>query len=295
MENNLKIQLSNEIIKEMPRLANIHSFKGYLQKKDREDLSFEPIDILYFTEHLKGLRTFTQNTIYDYIVAVRSYCNVHFTRNPDPVTEVQFANLFRKLRVNRPYTVLQPDDIFSPDEINTLISTTKSMKAKAFILGLYFTIARIQEAVEIKLSHCKILDNEVTEIRILHGKGNRERTVGIPTEIFNEIKRIFNSKIYLFESEPGRHYNPRTIGMHLRDLGKKIGKRLTPHLLRHSAITFLIEQKVDLTTISKLVGTSIPVLLKTYNHPKVDKKYILSILRKDIYENPFRRRKSDQS
>jgi integrase len=291
MENNLKIQLSTEIIKEMPRLANIHSFKAYLQKKERTDLSFEPIDVLYFTEYLKGLRKFTQNTIYDYIVAVRSYCNVHFTRNPDPVTEVQFGNLFRKLRVNRPYTVLQPDDVFNPDEINKLIDIADNVKTKAFILGLFFTIARIQEAVEIKLSHCKVLDEDVTEIRILHGKGNRERTVGIPTEIFNEIKRIFNSRIYLFESETGKHYNPRTIGGHLRDLGNKYGKRLTPHLLRHSGVTFLIQQKVDLTTISKLVGTSIPVLLKTYNHPKVDKKEILSILKKDIKSNPFRRKR----
>lgn len=288
METINTINLNENIIEQLPHFKGIHSFRKFLEKKESPNLEFAPIDVLYFFENLKSLKKYKQNTIYYYFTTVRTYCNAHFVHSPNPQLELQFESLFKKIKITRPYTVLEPDDIYFKHEIDGILKIC-TPKQKAFILTLFLSICRITELINIRLKDCRVIDSELTEITIQHGKGNRTRVTLIPTELYNDIIKIFDSKTFLFESKSFTKYHPRTIGAQLRELGAKFGKRLTPHLLRHSAITFLIDNHVDLSVISKLVGTSITVLLKTYNHPKFDKKAIVLLMKADI-QNTFKRK-----
>ena len=103
------------------------------------------------------------------------------------------------------------------------------------------------------------IDNANLTLRII-GKGNKERRVPLPQSVLDTLRRMWkthhNSR-WLFPNRAGTRpvtYDvlARTLAAAARAAG--IRRRVTPHMLRHSYATRLLENGVDLRTIQILLG-----------------------------------------
>ena len=122
-----------------------------------------------------------------------------------------------------------------------------------------------------KISNCKNFGNE-TLIEII-GKGSKERTLRISTNLYNEIKNEFNGKIFLFEnprSKSNKFSRQYVLKLYLRL--KRIQKKpFSPHKLRHSRATNLLKSGETLSGVSALLGHSNKsTTTKFYDHTEIE-------------------------
>ncbi|MDF1583618.1 MAG: tyrosine-type recombinase/integrase [Methyloprofundus sp.] len=130
---------------------------------------------------------------------------------------------------------------------------------------------RISEALGLKISDIRVVDGVAKSVRVI-GKGNKERQVPLP-EAFG---RVFSVSIadksrdeYLFAKKSGG----KPVGQHaarayLKKLVDKAGinKKVTPHKLRHTYATRLLEKDVQLIDIQALLGHESIATTQIYTH-----------------------------
>ena len=140
---------------------------------------------------------------------------------------------------------------------------------------LYATGIRVSELCGIDISD---VDHTRNVVKVL-GKGNRERVVpfGIPAagavqDWITLRSQIAVDKFALFVGVRGARIDPRAV----RTLVNRVtlattGQRLSPHALRHSAATHVLEGGADLRVVQELLGHSSMSTTQRYTHVSVDR------------------------
>ena len=135
---------------------------------------------------------------------------------------------------------------------------------KNVVLGRHFDIKllygcglRVSEIVNLKKEDVNF-DECLIKVRL--SKGKKDRFVKIPDSISKELIsycELLDNK-FLFESNRGGKLTTKTIQMIIKNACRKSGikKKISPHSLRHSFATHLLEQGTDLRIIQKLLGHS---------------------------------------
>lgn len=159
---------------------------------------------------------------------------------------------------------------------------------------LYGTGVRVGELVSIKVSD---IDLGRRTILIL-GKGNKERFVTYG-EYCEDILKLYlsdgylklniNKSDYLFLNNKGANLTERGVRYILDQLIKKtsINKNISPHMIRHSFATHLLNEGCELTTVQKLLGHESIKATQIYTHVTTDHL-------RDVYYNTFPRAKKDE-
>ncbi|MBU1622719.1 MAG: tyrosine-type recombinase/integrase [Nanoarchaeota archaeon] len=148
-------------------------------------------------------------------------------------------------------------EILSQEEIKRLIDVTENVKHKLMISLLYATGIRVSELVKIKLEH---FDFGRRRLLVKQGKGNKDRYTILSDKVMGMIEEYVKSKYYqngyLFGSYSNSHISVRTVQEVLKQAATKarISKTVTPHILRHSFATHLLDHKVEFPVIQKLLG-----------------------------------------
>ncbi|NJE10712.1 site-specific tyrosine recombinase/integron integrase [Thermococcus sp. MAR1] len=148
------------------------------------------------------------------------------------------------------------------EEVRKLLSVippTRRRDRLIFLL-LYGAGLRVSELCNLKKSD---VDFERSLIVVRGGKGAKDRVVPIPGFLLEEIKSYIESRDddseYLIVEEGRREkdrISPKTVWYLLRKYGQKAGIRVTPHMLRHSFATHMLENGVDIRAIQELLGHS---------------------------------------
>jgi len=147
--------------------------------------------------------------------------------------------------------------VLSADEVTSLLSCVKSLKHRTFLLTLYAAGLRLNEAAELTIAD---IDSQRMQLRIASGKGAKERLVPLSPRLLSELRNYWKtvrSPRWLF---PGKTLDVRLSSTTIQKTCKaavlKAGilKAVTPHTLRHSYATGLLEAGVDLLTIGRLLG-----------------------------------------
>jgi len=151
--------------------------------------------------------------------------------------------------------------VLSPDEVQRLIAGAKNLYHRTLLLTLYGAGLRRSEACQLKV---RDIDSERMVLRVEQGKGGRDREIPLsPTLLaaLREYYRWMRPRTYLF---PGTHHGWRAdapitskvIWEAVRLATRKAGiaKHVTPHTLRHTYATHLLEAGADLRTIQLLLG-----------------------------------------
>jgi site-specific recombinase XerD len=137
------------------------------------------------------------------------------------------------------------------------------------LLTLYAAGLRLAEATHLKLPD---IDSQRMQLKVNGGKGGKDRYVPISPRLLEELRtywKIARPSNYLF---PGKTADVPLSGATVQKACKlaaaqaRITKTVTPHTLRHSFATALLEAGVDLMAISKLLGHSSFLTTMIYLH-----------------------------
>src|ERR1700745_538166 len=148
--------------------------------------------------------------------------------------------------------------VLSPEEVARLLEAAPGPKYKAALSAAYAAGLRVSEVVALKVSD---IDSERLLLRIEQGKGRKDRFAMLSPKLLELLRdwyRIARPAVWLF---PGRDpMLPMTTrqfarAVHAAASLAEIKKRVTPHTLRHSFATHLLEQKIDVRLIQVLLRT----------------------------------------
>ena len=146
--------------------------------------------------------------------------------------------------------------VLNKEEISNMLESTLNLKHRLVLMFLYYTGIRLNEAVNLKWED---IDFKRDIIHLKIAKGEKQRIIFLHDKLKKFIEYFSIKKEgFVFLSNMGKKYDERTIQMIVRHAAKRaqIGKRATPHTLRHSFATHLLEAGADIRHIQKLLGHS---------------------------------------
>ncbi|WP_298766909.1 tyrosine-type recombinase/integrase [uncultured Polaribacter sp.] len=202
------------------------------------------------------------------------------TLNYSVSTHRQMVSGFRHFAHFYPACTINPDNIYMPrkdrklpivlsiDEVLSILQVTKNLKHRVVIAILYSSGLRISEIINLRLSD---FDFKRKQLYIHNGKGRKDRYATIAESVFPLIKnyyRTYSPKQYFIESPKGGRYSSGSIRAFLKKSVKLSGitKTVTPHTLRHSYATHMLEQGIGIRHIQELLGHSRPETTMIYTH-----------------------------
>jgi site-specific recombinase XerD len=157
------------------------------------------------------------------------------------------------------YTHHRTPRVLSPDEVARLIDAAGTLQARAILMALYSTGMRRSELVHLRVED---IDSERMVIHIHKGKGGKDRDVPLCPRLLETLREYWRwkkPKTWLFPGQPraeGKHLTDKAIWHVCNNAARYAGikKRVSPHMLRHSFATHLLEDGADLATIQVLLG-----------------------------------------
>jgi len=149
--------------------------------------------------------------------------------------------------------------VLSPEEVARLLEAAPGVKYKAALSVAYGAGLRVSEVTALKV--CDI-DSKRMMLRVEQGKGRKDRHAMLSPvllELLRDWWRIARPKAWLFPGrDPLQPMSTRQLNRacHAAADMAEITKRVSPHTLRHSFATHLLEQNVDIRVIQVLLGHS---------------------------------------
>jgi site-specific recombinase XerD len=224
-------------------VQRVKHFAAFLGRSP-DTASFE--DVRRYQLHLAvsgaGVPTLNQS-----VSTLRFFFKITLGR-ADILNHTQFIHVPRKLPV-----------VLSSEEVARFLDAAPGLKYKVALSVAYGAGLRVSEVVALKVSD---IDSKRMVIRIEQGKGHKDRYVMLSPHLLELLRTWYNvarPQGWLF---PGMNpVNP----MSARQLRRacdtaaqmaEIGKQVSPHTLRHSFATHLLEQNTDIRVIQVLFGTA---------------------------------------
>jgi integrase/recombinase XerD len=149
--------------------------------------------------------------------------------------------------------------ILTPKEIKALIKSAKAGRDRTIIELLYSTGIRVSECSKMKVIH---LDLNEKMARVESGKGKKDRIIILSKKWIHNLKKYLKRKKvqseFVFSKKNGKPITPDTIERMVKKYAIKAGiqKKVTPHVLRHSFATHLLESGENIRRIQELLGHS---------------------------------------
>jgi integrase/recombinase XerD len=157
-------------------------------------------------------------------------------------------------------------EVLTKDEVVRLIEATDTLKSRLMISFLYSTGLRVSEIVNLKIEDLNLGDKTGW---VRKGKGSKDRLFMLSEGLAEELKEYLSYKKenkFIFSKEkPLTTRNLQKIIQGTRQRAA-INKKVTPHTLRHSFATHLLEQGTDIRTIQTMLGHSSLSTTQVYTH-----------------------------
>lgn len=266
-------------------------------------------DILEYLNFLKLEELEYKNIVYEDLRYYLVYLKDKKNSNSSIDRKISALRGFYKYLVNLKILEVNPFDIvsgpkkekklpryFEYNELEELfnsvdISSVIGRRDRLILELLYATGVRVSEMIEIKVSDIDISNRNINII----GKGNKERIVkfgeycldAINDYLDNSYNKLnINNINYLFLNSRGSKLTDRGVRYILDNLIKKtsLNKKISPHMLRHSFATHLLNNGADLLTVQKLLGHESIKATQVYTHVSTDRL-------KEVYFKSFPRAK----
>lgn len=175
---------------------------------------------------------------------------------------------------NRFYSIERPrkkkrlPDVLSKDEILGIIENTNNLKHRCIVELLYSSGLRRNELLQLRPSD---IDSKRMMVRVRQGKGSKDRLTILSKNTLNDLRQYFKEyrpKNFLFEGVNGKSYSTSSVLNIIVNAAKKAGinRRVTPHMLRHSFATHLLEKGTDIRHIQLLLGHGSTRTTEIYTH-----------------------------
>lgn len=152
----------------------------------------------------------------------------------------------------------------------------KGRTERLVLLLFYSTGMRLSELIHLKESQ---VDPEYGQVKVL-GKGNKERIIPVSKELMADIRLYLSEKpvaeekvANVFVTEKGRPLQPRSVYAFVKEQLAKVTtiQKKSPHILRHSFATHLMNHGADLNAVKELLGHSSLAATQVYTHNTIEK------------------------
>lgn len=222
-------------------------------------------DIELFIEQRIAAENYAISTHRPCISAIKHFLELYNCGN------IETKDIFRPQKSRYLPTVL------SKEEVIMLLRATRNLKHRATLAMIYSGGLRIGELLELKLTQIDVLRRQIV---IKNSKGRKDRVVVLAESmlpLLNNYLTTFKPQFYFAEGPGGGPYSAQSIRAFLQISCRLAGirKKVTPHTLRHSYATHMLENGIDLRYIQELLGHSKPETTMIYTH--VSRKDIMKI------------------
>lgn len=154
----------------------------------------------------------------------------------------------------------------SKDQVRRVLACVSNRKHRIILQLLYGSGLRLQELVDLQR---RDINFESNTLLVRKGKGGKDRITIVGHALKDDLLAYYAQASfktpYVFEGRSGK-YSKKSVQAVLKDAGSAIGARLTPHMLRHSFATHLLEAGLDIRYIQKLLGHASVNTTQVYTH-----------------------------
>ena len=228
-------------------------FFKYFEGADTANLNRE--DIISYMDDLvqRGYSKSAQN---QYINAIKFYYEKHLGR------ERTFYF------IERPFKDQRVPIVLSKSETQRLFHAVENLKHRTILYTIYGCGLRISELINLKMSD---IDREYMCLWIRKGKGNKDRQIPVSLKLLELLERyykVYKPTVYLINGQNGLQYSSGSIQKIIKVASQRasIQKHVTPHTLRHSFATHLLENGTDLRCIQSILGHNDIKTTQIYTH-----------------------------
>ena len=182
-----------------------------------------------------------------YLAAIK-YLYMRVLRQPDVVRDIPYPKIPKTLPV-----------VLSGSEVAAILRSVRQFKYRVILTAVYAAGLRISEACRL---HCSDVDSKRMVIRVRAGKGKKDRYVMLSCRLLTLLRDYWRGQRppgdVLFPGRQGDSVSTTAVREALGRAAQACGiqKRVTPHLLRHSFATHLIEAGADVRTVQVVLGHS---------------------------------------
>jgi len=249
--------------------ANIINFLSYFEEQELEEL--------------------TKADIESYVYKLKVKYKISETKQNIVINSIKFLyeKVFEKPRayynIQRPKKSQSLPNVLSEKEVVRLINSPSNIKHKAILYTIYSAGLRISELVSLRIEDIRH-DEKVIFVKC--SKGKKDRFTLLSHTLLSLLERYIDKErpsYWLFEGAEGGRYSTSSIQKIFRRAVKdaNINPWATPHTLRHSFATHLLQSGVNLRYLQSLLGHNSTKTTEIYTHVlKADQALIMSPLDK---------------
>jgi site-specific recombinase XerD len=235
-------------------LNGLHIFLGYLKSNQIPTVTPRVLDT-YFHYCKKELK-------YSYSMMKQLLASVKFLYEEVLQKDIDFDFNIKMKKPSRIPVVL------SVEEVQQFLNSFTNLKHKAIFTLCYSAGLRVGEILNLKV---KDIDSDRMQIRIEQGKGQKDRYSILSKKVLvllREYVKKYKPEEYPFEGQSGGQYSSSSIQALMRRHKKQCGitKKATPHTLRHSFATHLLDNGTDTRFIQELLGHKHISTTQIYTH-----------------------------
>lgn len=241
----------------------------------RRDLT----DFLNFCGDLKKIQR-TQINSYIRNLHEKKYSPTSITRKIASIRGIfNWASTNEIITTNPALTLEQPKlpqklpKVISVAEIESILNQDLTKLQTVIVELLYGCGLRVSELTNIKINDY----NLKTKYLECTGKGSKDRIVPLGTKAVNAIKKYLPEREFILQknnrkstklliNEQGKEVTRQEVYTFIRNQGTKLHKTISPHTLRHSFATHLLENGADLRVVQELLGHSNVSTTQLYTH-----------------------------
>ena len=246
------------------------------------------------------LRRYAESTVRNYVSSFEAFINHYPDTDPIDLNEMDVRMYLQKLiqqgksnsqvnlsinsikffyeivhgMPNRFYSIERPrkekqlPEVLSKEEVIRIIDNNNNIKHKCIVGLLYSSGLRRSELLNLTVTD---IDSKRMVVIVKNGKGKKDRHSILSPSILKDLKsyyREFRPSKFLFESPKGNKYSSSSVLSIVDSAAKKAGitRKVTPHMLRHSFATHLLENGTDIRHIQILLGHSSTKTTEIYTH-----------------------------
>lgn len=170
--------------------------------------------------------------------------------------------------LDRPKKETKLPVVLSIEETTDLLNQIKNLKHRCIVALLYSSGLRVGEVINLKIEH---IDSSNMQLIIKSGKGAKDRNIPLDKRLLTLLRNYYKAHKpteYLFNGQLELKYSTTSIRAFIKKAAHQAGikKNVTPHTLRHSYATHLLEVGTDLRYIQALLGHNDIKTTQIYTH-----------------------------
>lgn len=245
---------------------DLRFFQKWLQAKYNcpaylEDMTFD--DVESFLRMLKDERNYKPASRKRVAASIKMFYKFAYKKK---MCSEDIASQIEPIKVPQ-----EEREYLTEEEVMAFVEAVDHRLTQVAILTMFYAGLRVSECLNLKVED---VDMEEKMLKVVAGKGNKNRTIPICTkllEVFEDYNTWRVKSDYFFATEKTGRLSKVRLAAIIRDKRRELGlkKNITPHIFRHSFASRLVSKNVNIVNISKLLGHSDVKVTSIYTHTDI--------------------------